>query len=419
MIKVDISQKIPIKMWVDNLEEKALQQARNLANLPFAYKWIVLMPDAHMGYGMPIGGVFAAVDVIIPNAVGVDIGCGMCAVQLPIQSFDIDSGLLKEIAKLIRDRIPVGMKHHKDSQDAIFMPGVGSSILDANVSIIRDQYVSASHQLGTLGSGNHFIEIQKGDDGHIWIMIHSGSRNLGYQVAKHYNKVAKDLNEKWHVSVPSKVNLAFLPVDSNEGQSYLTEMKYCVDFALCNRRLMMNRVIESFKEVYTNNRAIQEMTSEKMINIAHNYTSLEHHYGKNVWIHRKGATLAREGTIGIIPGSQGTKSYIVRGKGNSLSFNSCSHGAGRKMGREDAKKRLDLEHELKFLEDREILHSIKGKEQLDEASGAYKDIEIVMKNQEDLVDIVISLEPLLCIKGINSRKRKRKTNDKRHSKNCC
>lgn len=411
MIQVNSTQRIPIKMWLEAAGPKVMKQAYYLANLPFAYKWIALMPDAHVGYGMPIGGVLAAVDVIIPNAVGSDIGCGMCAIQLPLgcsSYFPERSYVLKELAKLIRERIPTGQKHHKNPEADELMPKNFT-----NCKIITEQYQSARHQLGTLGSGNHFIEIQKGDDGHIWIMIHSGSRNLGYQVARHYNAVAKDLNKKWHTSVPSEADLAFLPINSNEGQAYFTEMKYCIDFAFRNRKLMMDRVIECCKEIWPCHKEMQEMTSDGIINIAHNYAILEHHYGKNVWIHRKGATQAREGTMGIIPGSQGAKSYIVRGKGNPLSFNSCSHGAGRKMGREEAKKKLNLEHELKLLEDKGILHSIRGKNQLDEAQGAYKDIEEVMKNQEDLVEPLISLEALLCIKGVNSRKRKKKRNDKK------
>lgn len=212
-------QRLPIKMWLDNLEPKAMKQAYYLANLPFAYKWIALMPDAHVGYGMPIGGVLATIDVIIPNAVGSDVGCGMCAVQLPLEWFNIGSDVLKEVAKLIRERVPVGMKHHKEAQNENLMPSFMGDPRD--LTIVNREYESALHQIGTLGSGNHFIEIQKGSDGHIWIMIHSGSRNLGYQVAKHYNAIAKDLNEKWHSSVPPEADLAFLPIDSNEGQDYL------------------------------------------------------------------------------------------------------------------------------------------------------------------------------------------------------
>jgi len=245
--------------------------------------------------------------------------------------------------------------------------------------------------LGTLGGGNHFIEIQKGDDGHIWIMIHSGSRNLGFKVANYYNKLAIGLNEKWHTSVPREWELAFLLTDSDEGQAYIKEMQYCVEYALANRRLMMERVIQSVAN-NTNQTGFDEM-----INIAHNYASLEHHYGKDVWVHRKGATLARKGTVGIIPGSQGTASYIVEGLGNKESFESCSHGAGRKMGRKQAQRELNLEEEQAKLKG--ILHSVRGIKDLDEASGAYKDIKTVMENQKDLVKILVELKPLAVVKG--------------------
>ena len=223
-------------------------------------------------------------------------------------------------------------------------------------------------------------------------MIHSGSRNFGLKIAEHYNKLAIELNKKWHSQVPEEWDLAFLPVNSEEGQSYIREMQYAVDFAFANRKLMMDNIKNIFSE-------ITNCEFDEMINIAHNYAKLEHHFGKNVWVHRKGATLADEGTIGIIPGSQGTKSYLVKGKGNIQSFKSCSHGAGRKMGRNQAQKNLNLEEEIAKLDSQGILHAIRGVKDLDEASGAYKDIDVVMKNQEDLVEILVELTPLGVIKG--------------------
>jgi tRNA-splicing ligase RtcB len=259
--------------------------------------------------------------------------------------------------------------------------------------IVKREYYSALKQLGTLGGGNHFIEIQKGDDGYIWIMIHSGSRNIGYKVANHYNKLAIEINKKWHTQVPEKWELAFLPLESEEGQEYLREMQYCVDFALANRELMMSRIKLSIDEV------VDGVIYEDLINIAHNYASLEHHFGENVMVHRKGATLAREGITGIIPGSQGTKSYIVAGKGNPESFMSCSHGAGRTMSRTKARNELNLEEEKRKLDEQGIIHAIRNKSDLDEASSAYKDIDVVMENQKDLVDILVELTPLAVIKG--------------------
>jgi len=264
------------------------------------------------------------------------------------------------------------------------------------IKITKEEYEKKrkelTGQLASLGSGNHFIEIQKGSDGHIWIMIHSGSRNLGKQVADHYNKLAVNLNEKWHSLVPKEWQLAFLPIDSDEGQAYICEMNYCVDFAFANRKLMMDRIRTIFAK-YTMSSAMD------FINIAHNYARLENHFREDVWIHRKGATLATIDTIGIIPGSQGSKSYIVRGLGNPESFNSCSHGAGRKMGRKDAVRTLNLEEEKKRLDDMGVVHSVRNTSDLDEAPGAYKPIDIVMKNQEDLVEILVELMPLGVIKG--------------------
>ena len=370
-------------MWLDDMEEGALAQAKNLANLPFAFKHIAIMPDSHQGYGMPIGGVLATKGVVIPNAVGVDIGCGMCAVKLKLT--DISTDALKEYIGRIRKAIPVGFSHHKEAQDESLMPQIDDM---HTMEIVEREYDKALYSLGTLGGGNHFIEIQKGSDGHIWVMIHSGSRNFGLQIAEFYNKEAIKLNEQFYSVVDKKQELAFLPLDSDLGKEYIAEMNYAVEFALANRKLMMDRVLEIFG-----------CEHDEMINIAHNYARMEDHFGQNVIIHRKGATLATEDTIGIIPGSQGTKSYIVRGKGNKDSFNSCSHGAGRKMGRMQAQRELNLVDEIKKLDDQGIVHGIRTVKDLDEASGAYKNINVVMENQKDLVEILVELTPLAIIKG--------------------
>lgn len=402
-MKVISTEKLPIKMWLEEIEDGAMEQIKNLANLPFVFKHIAIMPDSHQGYGMPIGGVMATKGVIVPNAVGVDIGCGMCAVKTSLT--DISRDDLKKIMGEIRKVIPLGMNHHKERQDEGSMPKVENSQyyseenLKINLPICGEQYQNALKQIGTLGGGNHFIEIQKGSDGFIWIMIHSGSRSLGKQVADYYNKQAIAINEKWHSKVDKSIELAFLPIDSNEGQAYLREMIYCVDFALANRKLMMSRITEIFSKVCKDWRWFEGYEDINMINIAHNYAKMENHFGENVMVHRKGATLATKDTIGIIPGSQGTKSYIVRGKGNPESFNSCSHGAGRKMGRKEAERRLNLEEEIQRLDDQGILHAIRGVHDLDEACGAYKDIDVVMKNQEDLVEVLVELTPLGVVKG--------------------
>lgn len=385
-----------IKSWCEEPEEGAIEQAKNLARLPFAFRQICLMPDTHQGYGMPIGGVMATRGVIVPNAVGVDIGCGMCAVRTSLTDITTEQikavfGGSKDHKGGIRSNIPTGFGKHSKKQDEQLMPDV--SYLPAD-SIVLREWSNALHSLGTLGGGNHFIEIQKGSDGHIWAMLHSGSRNLGKQVADYYNKKAIEINDKWFSSVPKKWELAFFPVDDAFGQQYLVEMQFCVDFALASRTLMMSRVAEAFVDVFGS-----EVLFDSTVNIAHNYARMEHHFGENVLIHRKGATSARAGEVGIIPGSQGTSSYIVQGKGSEESFMSCSHGAGRKMGRKQAERTLDLAEEIKRLDDRGILHAIRGVKDLDEAAGAYKDIDVVMAEQADLVDVLVRLEPLAVVKG--------------------
>jgi tRNA-splicing ligase RtcB len=396
---------VPVKIWSDegSIEAGALVQLENASKLPFVFKHLAVMPDCHQGYGVTIGCVLAAVGTIIPNAVGVDIGCGMCAVKTSIKVEELDQFLIKKIMGRIRELVPVGFSHNAEPCNDSEMPSLDGFPKDA---VVARQYLSAMKQLGTLGGGNHFIEIQRGNDGNIWIMVHSGSRNLGKQVADYYNDLAIKINEKYHSAVPKKWELAFLPYDSAEGKAYANEMDYCVEFAFANRQKMMSRIMQAFQEVLEipgGGKILGEYPFEEknngMINIAHNYAAMEHHFGHNVMVHRKGATSARDGEIGIIPGSQGTKSYIVRGKGNPESFNSCSHGAGRKMGRKEASRSLNLEAEIKRLDDQGIVHGIRTEKDLDEAAGAYKDIDVVMKNQEDLVDILVELQPMAVIKG--------------------
>ena len=261
------------------------------------------------------------------------------------------------------------------------------------MTVVKRQYVSATKQVGTLGGGNHFLELQKDTDGTLWIMIHSGSRNLGAQVGSYYNEKAKVLNKRWFSNINPDIDMAFLPMQSDEAHAYWDEMNYCIEFALCNRRLMMERICQTIGEVYP------DAQFEPMINIAHNYAVWENHFDENCIVHRKGATRARVGEIGIIPGSQGTKSYIVEGLGNTDSFQSCSHGAGRAMSRTEAVRSLSLEDEVAKLEAQGIVHAIRSKKDLEEAAGAYKDIDEVMANQTDLVKIVTELSPVAVIKG--------------------
>jgi tRNA-splicing ligase RtcB len=380
---------LPVISWCASIEEGAREQLSHLADHPGLFHHIAVMPDCHQGYGMPIGGVIAARDIIIPNAVGVDIGCGMCALRTGIRSYD-DARLKLALAG-IRVVIPLGFDHHKKDQDERFMPDID---IDGTIMpVVGREYKSALRQIGTLGGGNHFIELQRDKDGVLWVMIHSGSRNLGKQVADRYNAEAERIDAGRKHPLPPAWQLAFLDDDSVEGRMYISEMEYCVSFARANRLLMMNRIIGVLGDIFP------DAAFDAPVDIAHNYASEEDHFGKTVRVHRKGATFAGKGTIGIIPGSQGTNSYIVRGKGNPESFESCSHGAGRRMGRREAERRLDLDAEREALERRGIIHSLRTRRDLDEAAGAYKDIEEVMRAQDDLVEIVTELAPLAVVKG--------------------
>lgn len=378
-MKVITSEKLPIKLWLNEIEEGALNQAKDLANLLFAFKHIAIMPDSHQGYGMPIGGVLATDQVIIPNAVGVDIGCGMSVIKSTLKEIPLDD--LKVIVGKIRETIPVGFNHQKEDQD---WDGFNNA---PDIPIIQQELNSAKKQLGTLGGGNHFIEIQKGDDGFIYVMVHSGSRNFGLKTATEYHNKAKKLCEKWISDIPN-LDLSFLPMDEYEGKQYLIAMQFALDFAFANRQHMLNKIVEIIGNEYFLNAPI---------NIHHNYAAMENHFGKNVLVHRKGATKATKGLIGIIPGSMGTPSYITEGLGNPESFMSSSHGAGRSMGRNEAKKTLSLKEEQEKMKG--IVHGLNNINNLDEAPGSYKNIDIVMENQKDLTKIITKLTPLASIKG--------------------
>lgn len=378
------TEKIPIKLWLDDLEEGALSQAKDLANLPVAFRHIAIMPDSHQGYGMPIGGILATKDAIVPNAVGVDIGCGMCSLRTNHKELDIDD--LKQIMGEVRRSVPVGFKHHNEPQDEKWMPE-----MKKNLPVVSKEYERGRYQVGTLGGGNHFIEIQKGSDGYIWIMVHSGSRNIGYTVANHYHKLAVEETAKRKENIPK--DLSYFLKGSKYYDEYFNEMNYCIAFALQNRKLMMERVKDAFLSI------LPDTTFSHFINKPHNFASWEHHFGEDVIVHRKGATRAEKDEWGMIPGSQGSYSYLVKGKGNPKSFNSCSHGAGRVMSRAAARRNLDLKEEVAALKEKGILHAIRHQKDLDEAPSSYKDIKSVMALQEDLVDIQIELTPLAVIKG--------------------
>jgi len=378
--------------WCENVESSAMEQAINLSNHPAVFHHVALMPDCHTGYGMPIGGVIACDGAVIPNAVGLDISCGMMAAKTNLSFDDLNLETLPKIVASIKRDIPVGFAHHRDGQ-----PWDGFDRAP-NIPVVQQELASARRQLGTLGGGNHFIEIQAGDDGRTWLMLHSGSRNFGYKIAKEYNAIATKLCGMWKSNIPpvrGEDGLAFLPIGTEEAQEYIAAMQYAMEFAQENREQMMRCVVREFN-YYTGAEVVEA------ININHNFAALEHHFGRNVWVHRKGATQARSGQLGIIPGSMGTASYIVRGLGDRDSFESCSHGAGRATGR-SAFSRTHTVEEC----DAEMAGIVfggwgKGRDgnpDLSEAPSAYKDIEDVISSESDLIEVVVKLRPLAVVKG--------------------
>ncbi len=390
MQQIITTEKIPLLLWLDQLDLEALAQAKNLANLPCAFHHIAIMADAHVGYGMPIGGVLATTGAIIPNGVGVDIGCGMRAVRTGLT--EVEPVQLKKILSGLRAAVPLGFKHHTQPQALHALPDLDTR--ERDLPVVTSEFESARRQVGTLGGGNHFMEMQQGSDNRIWLMVHSGSRNLGFKVAGFYNNVAvKMAKTSGKYAIPKEWQLAALPLASIEAQRYLQEMEYCVAFARANRRLM----IAVFQEIVADITGCSEF--EEALDVAHNYAAKETHFSKEVWVHRKGATRAFSGEYGIIPGSQGSLSYIVRGLGNPQSFMSCSHGAGRVLGRKEAQRVLNLQEEIGKLNARHVIHSIRRRSDLEEAPGAYKDIGEVIGNQQDLVEVVVELQPLAVLKG--------------------
>lgn len=401
--------KVPIKVWLPDeksIEESCLQQAYNLSRLPFLHQWVSLMPDTHTGMGMPIGGVIAATGVIIPNAVGVDIGCGMAfaGTNIPTAELkEIQTGSGSLIQAMVGDilrNIPVGFHHHKHEQPCITLDRAFDELekYEANGELMG-QLDAGYFQIGTLGGGNHFIELQEDDNGFLSIMIHSGSRNFGKQVCDAFHKIARDLNQKWYSSVPDECRLAFLPVDSPEGKQYINWMNLALDFAEENRRKMMlavKAILEKWIGKYTD--LSIEYTLE--LDCHHNYAAIEHHYGKNVWVHRKGATRARVGELAVIPGAMGSYSYVVKGLGNDMSFHSSSHGAGRRFSRKGAMTNFSVEEVMTDLQKQGvILGKHKKTDVAEESRFAYKDIDEVMENQSDLVKPIKKLKTIGVVKG--------------------
>lgn len=389
--------RIPVKSWCAELEPGAMAQAVNLAKHPALTHHVALMPDCHEGYGMPIGGVIAAKDAVIPSAVGVDIGCGMGAVETDIPAERLeDMSFRRAIQQALKARIPVGEGNCHSAQQE--WDGF-EEYLDTYGQVADFANALDRRNMGTLGSGNHFIEIQKSDTGFVWLMLHSGSRNLGKRVESLYHQKAQKLNRMFHIQLADP-DLAFLPIGTQEGQDYFRDMLFALRYAQENRRRMMQVFKETIAEF------VPEVNFVREVNIHHNYAALEEHFGEKVYVHRKGATSAKLDEIGIIPGSMGTASYIVRGLGNPDSLMSCSHGAGRRMSRAAACRNLTVAECDAAMEgivcDRWQTNRYgknKGLPDLSEAPQAYKAIDEVIAAELDLIEPLVRLTPLAVLKG--------------------
>jgi tRNA-splicing ligase RtcB len=395
-------QRVPIMSWADEIEAGALEQALHLAQLPFAFHHIALAPDVHQGYGMPVGGVLAASGTIVPNAVGVDIGCGMIARRTSLRVEQVQAAhggqgtvLTAALGNVMRD-VPVGLPpggSHKKAQ-VWDLPDEFSSVVEHAPEPLVKAWERSAFQLGTLGSGNHFIEVQADEEGGVWLMLHSGSRALGKAVCDYFNAEAVALNQRQQSSVPKAWQLAHLATDEPLGQRYIDWMNLCLAYAEQNRALMMERVTGALSA------AAGAFEIEETIQTHHNYAARESHFGADVWVHRKGACRARAGEMLIIPGSMETGSYIGRGLGNPESFESCSHGAGRAMSRGAARRARTVQDMVESMNRQGIaLATHKMESALDEAGHAYHDIEEVMTNQQQLVVPVVKLRPLGVVKG--------------------
>jgi len=375
--------------WVDHglsLDEQNM--LRNVSRLPCLYKHVALMPDAHLGIGSMVGSVIATKDAVIPATVGVDIGCGMMAVKTPFKSGILD-GKLKELRSQIERTIPVGFQWHKNATDESLEWKRWADFGELHEGV-QDRKSRAMKQLGTLGGGNHFVEVCLDTENRVWLMLHSGSRGIGNQIASRHIETAKHLHK---LNELPDANLAYFVKGTEEFQAYWRDLEWAQSYAMKNREVMMKRLLYQFNRMFNKG---EEFTPELMVNCHHNYCAEESHYGEDVFVTRKGAINAEDGRHGIIPGSMGAKSFIIKGLGQPESFNSCSHGAGRKMSRTKAKKMFtkeDLEHQTKGVECR------KDKGVIDEIPGAYKDIDKVMRNQQDLVEVVAELKQVVCVKG--------------------
>lgn len=388
--------KVPVKIYTDDIEHEAYQQLLNISHLPFIHNHVAAMPDVHFGKGATVGSVIPCKGAIIPAAVGVDIGCGMNALRLSIKAKDLPDNL-RAVRSAIEEAIPVGFDRHKTDKaraSTVRALSVGlDEVLEKHPKILKmmkKPYQTWVRQLGTLGGGNHFIELCLDENDDVWIMLHSGSRGIGNMIGQYFIRMAqKDMERHIH-NLPHK-DLAYFTEGAEHFNDYVTAVHWAQDYAMENRREMMRLIVDALKK------ALPKFgVTKEAINCHHNYVSMENHFGENVFITRKGAISAGENELGIIPGSMGAKSFIVSGKGNPESFCSCSHGAGRKMSRSKAKREFskeDLESQTEGIECR------KDTGVIDEIPGAYKDIDVVMEHQHDLVNVVHTLRQVVCVKG--------------------
>ena len=389
-------QRVPVKIWTDDVDERSKAQLANIARLPFIHHHVAAMPDVHLGKGATIGSVIATHQAIIPAAVGVDIGCGMVAARLSITASDLDEKALKKVFDQISRDVPVGRGQHPDDRvlvDAVrpFEPGL-KALTDRHPELLKafGKFSRWMNQMGTLGGGNHFIEVCLDESDQVWVMLHSGSRGIGNAMADYFIQLARQDMERWMIQLPDR-DLAYFPEGSEHFADYIEAVRWAQDYAMQNRQSMLDLVLAALAR----HLPPCAVTTE-VVNCHHNYVARENHYGADVWVTRKGAIRAREGDWGIVPGSMGTRSYIVRGKGNPESFCSSAHGAGRRMSRTAAEKQFtpaDLVRQTAGV----ICRKDPGV--LDEIPGAYKDIDQVMANQSDLTEILHTLKQVVCVKG--------------------
>ncbi len=393
-----------VKMWTDGVpvEDQALEQVQNVSNLPFVHKHVAIMPDVHWGHGATIGSVIPTVRAIIPAAVGVDLGCGMQAVRTTLKASNLPDNLHR-LRSAIEQAVPHGWSRDQsvgawtddNIPDVVSNVFRGSGLADEHTKLVwrhpRLQKANTVKHLGTLGSGNHFVEICLDESQNVWVMLHSGSRGIGNLIGRYFIELAKKEMERWFIHLPD-ADLAYLPEGSEHFWDYVYAVEWAQRFAALNRHVMMVATLDAIQSELG---CVVDWT-EEVVDCHHNYVARERHYGETVWVTRKGAVRAAEGVLGIIPGAMGRKSFIVRGKGNREAFESCSHGAGRAMSRNEAKKRFTIGDHVAATEGVECL---KDESVLDETPGAYKDIDAVMAAQSDLVDIVHTLKAVLCVKG--------------------